>query len=84
MIETKWRNPEFRTEGELVDSLTKMATLGVPNEALWERWGASEIEIARWKKQLDEQAARDPIGALTAAAGRNLPSETPGAPPAGG
>jgi hypothetical protein len=83
-IETKWRNPEFRTEGELVDSLTKMATLGVPNEALWERWGASEIEIARWKKQLDEQAARDPIGALTAAAGRNLPSETPGAPPAGG
>jgi hypothetical protein len=30
MIETKWRNPEFRTEGELVDSLTKMKTLNVP------------------------------------------------------
>lgn len=46
-----WRNPEFRTEGQLVDALTKMRTLGVPNEALWERWGASPQEIARWKAQ---------------------------------
>jgi hypothetical protein len=61
LIETKWRNPEFRTEGELVDALTKMAPLGVPNEALWERWGASEVEIERWKKQAEEQAARDPL-----------------------
>lgn len=79
MIETKWRNPEFRTEGELVDSLTKMATLNVPDEALWERWGASEIEIARWKKQAAEQAARDPIGQLTQAAGRGLPDGMAGA-----
>lgn len=78
VIETKWRNPEFRTEGELVDSLTKMATLNVPDEALWERWGASELEIARWKKQLDEQAARSDLGLLTAAAGRGLPEQVPG------
>jgi hypothetical protein len=77
IIETKWRNPEFRTEGELVDSLTKMATLGVPSEALWERWGATEVEIARWKKQLDEQAARDPLGQLTQAAGRGIPGDAP-------
>lgn len=44
-----WRNPEFRTEGQLVDALTKMATLGVPQEVLWEKWGASPQEIARWK-----------------------------------
>lgn len=75
IIETKWRNPEFRTEGELVDSLTKMATLGVPQEALWERWGATEVEIARWKRMADEQAARDPLGQLTQAAGRQLPIE---------
>jgi len=60
-IETIWRNPEFRTEGELVDALTKMATLGVPQEALWERWGASQVEIARWRAMADEQAARDPL-----------------------
>jgi hypothetical protein len=70
-IETKWRNPEFRTEGELVDSLVKMSTIGVPHEALWERWGASEIEIARWKQQAADQAALDPVGALTRAAGQN-------------
>jgi hypothetical protein len=44
-----WRNPEFRTEGQLVDALVKMSTLGVPRDALWERWGASPQEIARWK-----------------------------------
>jgi hypothetical protein len=64
MIETKWRNPEFRTEGELVDSLTKMKTLNVPDEALWERWGATEVEIARWKKQAEEQASRDPVASI--------------------
>jgi hypothetical protein len=49
--ETIWRNPEFRTEGELVDALVKMRTLGVPLEALFERWGASQTEIARWMGQ---------------------------------
>lgn len=48
--EVIWRNPEFRTEGELVDALVKMKTLGVPDEALQERWGASPQEIARWKR----------------------------------
>ncbi|MDR3082855.1 MAG: phage portal protein [Streptomyces sp.] len=57
-IETIWHNPEFRTEGELVDALVKMSTLGVPREALWERWGASQTEIAQWREQADEQASR--------------------------
>lgn len=54
--EVIWRNPEFRTEGELVDALVKMKTLGVPNEALQERWGASPQEIQRWKGMAAEQA----------------------------
>jgi hypothetical protein len=78
VMETIWRNPEFRTEGELVDALTKMSTLRVPDEALWERWGASQVEIQRWKKMAEEQAARDPIGQLTQAAGRGLPGEESG------
>lgn len=64
-METIWRNPEFRTEGELVDALVKMSTLGVPEEALWERWGASQQEIARWKAQRAEQVQLDPIGQLS-------------------
>ncbi|MFG3476467.1 phage portal protein [Streptomyces sp. NPDC047980] len=57
-LEVIWHNPEFRTEGELVDALLKMSTLGVPHEALWERWGASQTEIAQWREQRDQAADR--------------------------
>lgn len=77
-METIWRNPEFRTEGELVDALTKMATLGVPQEALWERWGASQVEIERWKAMRDEAAARSPEVLIAGAlAGQPEPDEQP-------
>lgn len=55
-MEIVWRNPEFKTEGELVDSLQKMSTLGVPPPALWERWGASQQEISRWQEMERERA----------------------------
>lgn len=64
-IESVWRNPEFRTEGELVDALVKMSTIGVPQEALWERWGASQVEIKRWREMAEAEAERDPVAALT-------------------
>ncbi|MFC8925538.1 phage portal protein [Streptomyces albidoflavus] len=57
-LEVIWHNPEFRTEGELVDALVKMSTLGVPQEALWERWGASQTEIAQWSRLRNQAAAR--------------------------
>jgi hypothetical protein len=79
-IETIWRNPEFRTEGELVDALVKMATIGVPHEALWERWGASQVEIKRWKQMAVDQAALDPVGALTRIAGQQDLGAQPGQP----
>lgn len=84
-IETIWRNPEFRTEGELVDALVKMATLGVPHEALWERWGATPLEISRWKAMAEEQAALDPLGQFTRAAGQAAGDQAaPGGPPVQG
>jgi hypothetical protein len=58
VVETIWRNPEHRTEGELVDALTKMNTLGVPQEVLWERWGATPTEIRNWKAMQDDAAKR--------------------------
>jgi hypothetical protein len=57
-IEVMWRNPEYRTEGELVDGLVKMAALRVPYQVLWEKWGATPPEIERWQ-QLAEKNARD-------------------------
>ena len=70
-METIWRNPEFRTEGELVDALTKMSTLGVPYKALWERWGASQSEIARWEQMRQDESSYDPIGAIAAQTARD-------------
>lgn len=58
-IEVMWRNPEYRTDGELVDGLTKMAGLHVPFQVLWEKWGATPAELARWL-QLAKDNATDP------------------------
>jgi hypothetical protein len=65
-MEIIWQNPEFRTEGELVDALTKMATLSVPNEVLWERWGASPVEVQRWKSINEQEAERAAANDATA------------------
>jgi hypothetical protein len=64
-IEVVWRNPEFRTEGELVDSLLKMGDLGVPEEALWGRWGATPEEVRRWKAMLEDKMKRAAAGDAT-------------------
>ena len=49
-----WDDVEARSEGEIVDALIKMSALGVPNEALWQRWGANPEEIAQWQRELTE------------------------------
>lgn len=61
-----WKSPEWRTEGELVDALVKMSTLGVPREVLWERWGATPQEIERWRL-LNESALQRAMGGDLAA-----------------
>lgn len=56
--ETIWRDPESRSEGELVDGLVKLSTIGVPRRALWERLGASPQQIDRWERYADEEQLR--------------------------
>jgi hypothetical protein len=59
--EVIWADFETRSEGQRVDALVKMATLGVPREVLWQRWGATPQEIERWEEMLAaEQAAAPP------------------------
>lgn len=88
--EPRWRNPEFRTEGELVDALLKMSDLGVPEEALWERWGATPVEIERWKDMLEDKIARAAAGDATVILADRFRQAAvavpgaPGQPPAGG
>lgn len=67
--ETIWKDPESRTEGEHVDAVLKMATLGVPQVVLWERLGASPEEIERWKelKAAEPPPPTQPAPAMPAA-----------------
>lgn len=74
-LEVIWRDPESKGLGELVDALVKLKGLGVPDEALWERYGASQVEIARWR----QKAAR---ATLAAAAARPATTTTPPPPAA--
>jgi len=76
-IEVIWHDPEYRTEGELVDALVKMSTLGVPHEALWERWGASQTEIAKWRQLREEAAERVMSGDMAAMYGPKPPGTQP-------
>jgi hypothetical protein len=47
--EVVWADMETRSEGQRVDALTKMATLGVPTQVLWQKWGATPQEIDQWQ-----------------------------------
>lgn len=46
--ETKWKDPEVRTESEHVDALVKLGSIGVPSEQLWEDAGYSPQQIERF------------------------------------
>lgn len=48
--ETVWRDPESRTEAEHVDALTKLKSIGVPDEQLWEDAGYTPTQIGRFKE----------------------------------
>lgn len=49
-IEVHWRDPEYRSEGEMVDAAAKLKDVGVPLKAIWERIGASPEQIEEWEK----------------------------------
>ncbi|MHB8398439.1 MAG: phage portal protein [Candidatus Limnocylindrales bacterium] len=47
--ETIWRDPESRTESAHVDALVKLASIGVPEEQLWEDAGYTPQQVERFK-----------------------------------
>lgn len=54
-LECQWRNPENRTEAELVDAAIKRKGVGIPDEQLWEDLGYTESQIKRMRKMREEQ-----------------------------
>ena len=83
--EAIWRDPETRTEGERVDAIVKLATVGVPQEALWARIpGVTPQEIERWRVMRDQDAVaagltlgRTPNGAPIEAPAKPADQATP-------
>jgi hypothetical protein len=61
--EVIWRNPETRSQAETVDAATKLASIGVPEVALWEYIGATPQQIARWTELREAQPTPLPAGA---------------------
>lgn len=53
-METIWKDPENVSESQHVDALSKLYTMGLPQEAVWEEWGASPTQIERYKKMRAE------------------------------
>lgn len=64
--ETLWQNPEFRTMGELVDALVKLKQIGVPDKALWEEYGATPQQMARWEQLRIEERKEMPESQIVA------------------
>ncbi len=86
--ETIWRDPEYRSEGEMVDAALKRRALGVPLEAIWEMIGASPQQVESWAEKLQLPERISTIGAsgslASAGAGRGsgeppLPADVPAA-----
>jgi hypothetical protein len=78
-METIWRNPEFRTEGELTDAVVKRLQTGIASlRQAREDVGYSAAQIARLEAE-DAAAAVDPT---LAAVARTLTQPQPAAPAA--
>lgn len=78
--ETIWRDPEYRSEGEMVDAALKRRALGVPLEAIWEMIGASPQQVKDWASKLDLPERTATIGAsgsLAAAGAQRGATEPP-------
>jgi hypothetical protein len=74
----EWKDAENHSEAQLVDALLKLQTIGFPFAWLAERYGLSQTELDRVMKMRETEAERDPIGALTRAAGQQMPDRQAG------
>jgi hypothetical protein len=55
-METRWKDPEYRTEAQHIDALLKMKQLDVPLEFLWFEAGFSGTQIADFREMRKQDA----------------------------
>ena len=77
-MELRWRDPENRTQAQIVDAAIKRQSVGVPTLQLWEDMGYTKAQITRMtamKSKEDDENARAEAAALAA-----QPTPEPAAP----
>lgn len=79
--EVLWADAAVRSPSQVADAAVKLKTIGVPDEALWQRIGASPQEVERWRAMRDEQDLRAASLGLLAPPAPAPPAPVP-APPA--
>ncbi|MFJ8699456.1 phage portal protein [Streptomyces ardesiacus] len=55
-METRWRDPEYRTEAQHIDALLKLKQLNVPEEVLWSEAGFSSTQIQSFREMRKDDA----------------------------
>jgi hypothetical protein len=76
-VETIWKDSESRSDAQLSDSLVKLMSIGVPQQALWERYGFSPPEIERFRiYKMDEAIQGILNGTGPFSPSQNVPSAT--------
>jgi hypothetical protein len=78
--ETIWRDPEYRSEGEMVDAALKKRALSVPLEAIWSMIGASPQQVEEWAKKIDLPERVASIEASSELAAAQAPGGEPAVP----
>jgi hypothetical protein len=55
-METRWRDPEYRTEAQHIDALLKLKQLNVPEEVLWSEAGFTAAQIDSFREMRKDDA----------------------------
>ncbi|MFI5877542.1 phage portal protein [Streptomyces sp. NPDC051445] len=55
-METRWRDPEYRTEAQHIDALLKLKQLNVPEEILWSEAGFTAAQIGSFREMRKDDA----------------------------
>ncbi|MFD0773460.1 phage portal protein [Streptomonospora algeriensis] len=72
-----WDDPQYRAMGQKVDALMKLKQMGFPFQWIAEQYGLEPEEAARVMQMREEEAAKDPIGAIAAEFNRGQPDPAP-------
>jgi hypothetical protein len=83
VIETIWKDAAANSGSILSNELVQMSSVGVPQEILWERWGASPQDVERWRRMAPVPVERVAAGGAAKTSSAQSRTLTDGSAPDG-